>query len=72
MDKDNFEKNNKKIIWKNTAIIHSILKKKNYKAKFLISSILKKSNRQRQFQKKKTQKRRTNHVGKTVAIHSVL
>jgi hypothetical protein len=49
MDKDNFEKNKIKIIWENTAIIHSILKKKLYKAKFLISSILKKSNRQRQF-----------------------
>jgi hypothetical protein len=36
MDKDNFEKNNKKIIWENTAIIHSVFKK-NYKAKFLIS-----------------------------------
>jgi len=31
-----------KIKWKNTATIHSVLKKKNYKAKFLISSILKK------------------------------
>jgi hypothetical protein len=41
MDKDNF----KKIIWENTATIYSVLKKKNYKAKFLISSILKKSNR---------------------------
>jgi hypothetical protein len=49
MDKNNFEKNNKKILWENTAIIHSVLKKKNYKAKFLISLILKKSNRQRQF-----------------------
>jgi hypothetical protein len=29
----------------NTATIHSVLKKKNYKAKFLISSILKKNNR---------------------------
>ena len=58
MDKDNFGKNNKKIIWENTAIIHSILKKKNYKAKFLISSILKKSNRQRQFQKKKHKKKK--------------
>jgi hypothetical protein len=28
MDKDNFEKNNKKIIWENTTIIHSVLKKK--------------------------------------------
>jgi hypothetical protein len=47
MDKDNFRKNNNKIIWENTAIIQSVLKKKNYKDKFLISSILKKSNRQR-------------------------
>jgi hypothetical protein len=31
----------------NTATIHGVLKKKNYKAKFLISSILKKSNRQK-------------------------
>jgi hypothetical protein len=28
MDKDNFEKNNKKIIWENTTIIQSVLKKK--------------------------------------------
>jgi hypothetical protein len=28
-------------MWKNTVAIHSVLKKKNYKAKFLISSILK-------------------------------
>jgi len=49
MDKDNFGKNNNKIIWENIAIIHSVLKKKNYKTKFLINSILKKSNRQRQF-----------------------
>jgi hypothetical protein len=48
MDKDNFGKNDKKIIWKNTAIIYSVLRKENYKAKFLISSILKKSNRERQ------------------------
>jgi len=34
-------------MWKNTVAIHSILKKKNYKAKFLTSSILKKLNRQR-------------------------
>jgi hypothetical protein len=25
---DNFEKNNKKIIWENTVIIHSVLNKK--------------------------------------------
>jgi len=28
-------------MWENTAAIHSILKKKNYKAKFLTSSIFK-------------------------------
>jgi hypothetical protein len=37
----------------NTATIHSVLKKKNYKAKFLISSILKKINRDN-FRKKIT------------------
>jgi len=37
-----------KIIWENTATIHSALKKKNYKAKLSISSILK-QNRQKQF-----------------------
>jgi Asp-tRNA(Asn)/Glu-tRNA(Gln) amidotransferase B subunit len=36
------EKIIKKITWKNTATIHSVLKKKNNKAKFLIGSILKK------------------------------
>jgi hypothetical protein len=45
--KDNFEKNHnkktkKKAKWGNTAAIHNILKKKNYKAKFSTSSILKK------------------------------
>jgi hypothetical protein len=35
------EKIIKRIMWKNTVAIHSVLKKKNYKAKFLISSILK-------------------------------
>jgi hypothetical protein len=28
IDKDNFGKNHKKITWKNTATIHSVLKKK--------------------------------------------
>ena len=28
IDKDNFEKNHKKIMWKITAAIHSVLKKK--------------------------------------------
>ena len=61
----------------NTTTIHNVLKKKNYKATFLISSILKKSNRQRQFQKKKItkktpKKRKRNHVGNTITIHSIL
>ena len=29
-------------MWENTAAIHSVLKKKNYKVKFSIRSILKK------------------------------
>jgi hypothetical protein len=58
----------------NTATIHSVLKKKNYKAKFLISSILKKKNNNRDnFRKKITKKTpKKNHVGNIVAIHSVL
>jgi hypothetical protein len=32
----------KKIMWVNTVAIHSVLKKKHYKAKFSTSSILKK------------------------------
>ena len=42
IDKDNFGKNHKKIMWENTAAIHSVLKEKNYKTKFSIISILKK------------------------------
>jgi len=38
----NFEKKNRKTMWENTAAMHNILKKKNYKAKFLTSSIFKK------------------------------
>ena len=34
MDKDNFEKKHKKIIWENTATIHSVLKKKITKLNF--------------------------------------
>jgi hypothetical protein len=64
IDKDNFGKNHKKITWENTATIHSVFKK-NYKAKFLISSILKKKLTETILGKK-------NHVGNTVAIHSVL
>jgi len=40
IDKNNFKKNhNKKIMWENTVAIHSVLKKKNYGAKFSTSSI---------------------------------
>jgi hypothetical protein len=46
-------------------------KEKNNKTKFLIGSILKKINIDN-FRKKKHQKRGKNHVGNTVAIHSVL
>jgi len=71
------EKIIKKITWENTVTIYSVLKKKNNKAKFLINSILKKINRQRQFYKKQITKQtpkkgKKNHVGNTVAIHSVL
>ena len=34
-------------MWKNIAVIHSILKKKNYKAKILTRSIFKKQNKQK-------------------------
>jgi len=65
-----------KIIWENIAIIHSILTKKNYKAKFLIGSILKKQIDRDNFRKKilkdNTKKQGENHVGNTVAIHSIL
>jgi hypothetical protein len=51
-------------------------KGKNYKAKFLISSILKKNIDRDNFRKKNnktnTKKKKKNHVGNTVAIHSVL
>jgi hypothetical protein len=58
-----------KIIWENTATIHSVLKKKNYKAKFLISSILKKK-QQRQFQKKKITKQ-TPKKGKKIMLETL-
>ena len=48
-------------------------KEKNNKAKFLIGSILKKKSTQIILEKQnKHQKKRKNHVGNTVAIHSVL
>jgi hypothetical protein len=36
------KKNKRKTMWRNTVVIHNVLKKKNYKAKFSVSSILKK------------------------------
>jgi hypothetical protein len=61
------KKNHKKIIWKNTATIHSVLKKNNYKAKFLISSILKKQSTETILEKKnKHQKKREKIMLKTL------
>jgi len=54
-------------MWGNIVAIHSVLKKKNYKAKFSTSSIYIKKNRQRQFWKKNKKiikKRKKNYVGK--------
>ena len=66
-------------MWKNTLAIHSVLNKKNYKAKFLISSILKKIKlieiiSEKKYNKKKIQNKqeKKNHVGNTIAIHFVL
>jgi len=47
-------------------------KEKNYKAKFLISLILKKLIDRDNFRKKNNKKKGKNHVGNTIAIHSVL
>jgi len=47
----------KKIIWENTATIHSVLKKNNYKAKFSISSILKNKIDRDNFRKKNNKKK---------------
>jgi hypothetical protein len=50
--------------------------KKNYKAKFSISSILKKKSTEiileKEYKKKYKKDRKKNHVGNTIAIHSVL
>ena len=40
--KKNHKKRKENIMWGNTVAIQSVLKKKNYKAKFSTSSILKK------------------------------
>jgi hypothetical protein len=46
----------KKTMWGNTLVIHSVLKKKNYKAKFSTSSILKKIKSTKTILKKKHKK----------------
>ena len=43
-------------MWGNTVAIHSVLKKKNYKAKFSTSSILKKNKINKNNSEKKKQK----------------
>jgi hypothetical protein len=43
-------------MWGNTLVIHSVLKKKNYKAKFSTSSILKKIKSTKTILKKKHKK----------------
>jgi hypothetical protein len=69
MDKDNFGKNYKKIIWKNTTTIHSVLKKETYKAKFLISSILKKIKSRETILEKKITKKNQKKGGKSCWKH---
>ena len=68
IDKDNIEKNHKKITWENTTTIHSVLKKKNYKDKFLISSILKKKSTETILEKKTKQ---TANKGKTIMLETL-
>jgi hypothetical protein len=59
IDKDNFGKNHKKkIMWENTAAIHSVLRKKNYKAKFSINLILKNKIDRDNFRKKNITKKK--------------
>ena len=68
-------------MWGNTAAIHSVLKKKNYKAKFSTSSILKKIKSTKTILKKKQKiekkkkiilekKMKKHHVGKVKAEFS--
>jgi len=77
IDKDNSEKKKhkkrkKKTMWGNTVAINSVLKKKNYKAKFSTSSILKKiksikkntKKEEYNFGKKKQKKMEKKHVRK--------
>jgi len=51
-------------MWKNTATIHSVLKKQNYKTKFSISSILKKKIERDNFGKKNITKKTQKKHGK--------
>ena len=57
-------------MWGNTVAIQSVLKKKNYKAKFSTSSILKKTKATKIILKKIIKKKII--YGNTVVIHSVL
>ena len=61
----------KKIIWKNTIAIHSVLKKKTMKLNFQ-SAQYKKKNLPRQFYKKTKKIIKKIMLGNTVAIHSVI
>jgi hypothetical protein len=63
IDKDNFEKNHKKIMWGNTVAIHSVLKKKTTKLNSQPAQYEKK-NRQRQFWKKIIKKGKKNNARK--------
>jgi hypothetical protein len=52
IDKDNFEKNHKKIMWRNTVAIHSVLKKKTTKLKILNQLNMKKKSIKKILEKK--------------------
>jgi hypothetical protein len=54
-------------MWGNTVVIHGVLKKKNYKAKFLSSSILKnKIDKNIFIKKQKKLKKKTKKTQKTI------
>ena len=57
-------------MWENTIVIHNVLKKKNYKAKFSTNSILKKKFDKYNFEKNKIIKQTM--WGNIIAIHNIL
>jgi hypothetical protein len=64
-------------MWENIAAIHSVLKKKNTKlssqsAQYKKNKIDKDNFRKKNLTKNTQKNRGKNHVGNTVAIHSVL